>query len=221
MKKKNKNKIKIQKRNNSYLGKNYSSREIEVLLKKKKIKYRKPKKIYDEVANYIDAGKIIACFQKGAEFGPRALGNRSILCKPYPKKMKDYLNLRVKFRENFRPFAPAVLEEDCSKYFHINQESPHMLIACKAKKSSENKIPAVIHIDKTCRVQTVSKKNNLNFYNLLLSFKKKTNCSVLLNTSFNVKGQPIVNSFEDAIKTFKKTNIDVLFIDKFIVTKKD
>ena len=219
--KKYKNKIKIQKRNNSYLGKNYSSREIEVLLKKKKIKYRKPKKIYDEVANYIDAGKIIACFQKGAEFGPRALGNRSILCKPYPKKMKDYLNLRVKFRENFRPFAPAVLEEDCSKYFHINQESPHMLIACKAKKSSENKIPAVIHIDKTCRVQTVSKKNNLNFYNLLLSFKKKTNCSVLLNTSFNVKGQPIVNSFEDAIKTFKKTNIDVLFIDKFIVTKKD
>ena len=94
-----------------------------------------------------------------------------------------------------------------------------MLIACKVKKNSENKIPAVVHIDKTCRVQTVSKNSNLNFYNLLSSFKKKTNCSVLLNTSFNIKGQPIVNSFEDAINTFKRTKIDVLFIDKFIVTK--
>ena len=214
-----KNRIKIKKRNNSYLGREYNSGEIKSLLKKKKIRYKTSKKIYDEVANYIADGKIIACFQKGAEFGPRALGNRSILCKPYPREMKDYLNLRVKFRENFRPFAPAVLKEDCSKYFQINQESPHMLIACKVKKNSENKIPAVVHIDKTCRVQTVSKNSNLNFYNLLSSFKKKTNCSVLLNTSFNIKGQPIVNSFEDAINTFKRTKIDVLFIDKFIVTK--
>ena len=214
-----KKKLKIKKRYNSYLGTTYNSKEIEKFLKKKKIKYSCPNNVYDKVANHIANGKIIACFQNGAEFGPRALGNRSILCKPYPKTMKDYLNLKVKFRENFRPFAPAVLEEDCSKYFNINQDSPHMLIACKVKKESEKKIPAVIHVDKTCRVQTVSKKTNLSFYNLIKSFKKKTNCSVLLNTSFNVKGQPIVNSFEDAIKTFKKTKIDILFIDKFIVEK--
>lgn len=212
-------KIKIKERINSYLGTKSNKLDIKKYLEKNKIKYKEVKNPTIEIAKYLADGKIIGCFQNGAEFGPRALGNRSILCKPFPKEMKDYLNLKVKFRENFRPFAPAVLEEDCSKYFDIGQHSPHMLIACKAKKRYENKIPAVIHVDKTCRVQTVSKKSNLIFYNLLKEFKKLTSCAVLLNTSFNVKGQPIVNSYEDAIKTFKRTKIDVLFIDKYILNK--
>ncbi len=214
-------KIKIQERHNSYLGSRFRSKEIRKHLKKNKIKFEEISNSSMKVAKYLADGKIIGFFQNSAEFGPRALGNRSILCKPYPRKMKDYLNLRVKFRENFRPFAPAVLEEDYSKYFDINQKSPHMLIACNAKKEYEKKIPAVIHVDKTCRVQTVSEKTNLVFYNVLKNFKKLTNCSVLLNTSFNVKGQPIVNNYKDAIKTFRKTKIDILFIDKFILKKKN
>ena len=214
-----KKKIKIKERFNSYLGSKFTTNEVKKILIKKKISFSSPKNIYDEVAHHISNGEIVACFQNGAEFGPRALGNRSILCKPYPAKMKDHLNLRVKFRENFRPFAPAVLKQDQKKYFDITQNSHHMLIACKAKKATMKEIPAVIHVDNSCRVQTVSKNTNLGFYKLLESFKKLTKCSVLLNTSFNVKGQPIVNSLEDAINTFQNTNIDILFIDKFIINK--
>ncbi len=214
-----KKKIKIKERFNSYLGSKFTTNEVKKFLIKKKISFSSPKNIYDEVAHHISNGEIVACFQNGAEFGPRALGNRSILCKPYPAKMKDHLNLRVKFRENFRPFAPAVLKQDQKKYFDITQNSHHMLIACKAKKATMKEIPAVIHVDNSCRVQTVSKNTNLGFYKLLESFKKLTKCSVLLNTSFNVKGQPIVNSLEDAINTFQNTNIDILFIDKFIINK--
>ena len=214
-----KKKIKIKERFNSYLGSKFTTNEVKKILIKKKISFSSPKNIYDEVARHISNGEIVACFQNGAEFGPRALGNRSILCKPYPAKMKDHLNLRVKFRENFRPFAPAVLKQDQKKYFDITQNSHHMLIACKAKKATMKEIPAVIHVDNSCRVQTVSKNTNLGFYKLLESFKRLTKCSVLLNTSFNVKGQPIVNSLEDAINTFQNTNIDILFIDKFIINK--
>jgi len=212
--------FKVQERINTYLGSRYSSNYIENYLIKNNVKYKKYKNPSEIIARYLSDGKIVACFQGGAEFGPRALGNRSIMCRPYPAKMKDYLNLKVKFRENFRPFAPAVLEEDVSKYFDLKQSSPHMLIACKAKKTSINKIPAVIHVDNTCRVQTVTKFTNTRFYELLKSFKVQTGCSVLLNTSFNVKGQPIVNTVKEAVETFKKTKIDVLYIDNFVLLKK-
>ena len=134
--------------------------------------------------------------------------------------MKDYLNKRVKFREEFRPFAPAVLDKYQKKYFSINQESLHMLIACKALKKNKKFIPAVIHVDNTCRVQTVKKKMNIKFYKLIEEFYKITNIPVLLNTSFNVKGQPIVNTPEQAIKTFLSTNIDTLAIGNYIMQKK-
>ncbi len=211
----------VKKRTNTYLGSSSSSVEIKKYLIKNKIKFKEPRDIYEILANEINNKKIVAIYQDRAEFGPRALGNRSIICKPFPKNMKDYLNLRVKFRENFRPFAPAVISEDKDEYFNIKQESPHMLIACKANKKNSDLIPAVIHVDNTCRVQTVDKKINPSFYKLLQSFKKLTGCSVLLNTSFNVKGQPIVNSIEEAVNTFKKTNIDILFIGKFLIFKDD
>ena len=133
--------------------------------------------------------------------------------------MKDYLNNRDKFREYFRPFAPAVLEEKYKEYFNLNQISPHMLIACKVKKNKSNQIPAVVHVDNSCRVQTVSKNTNLKFYNLIKEFYNLTSIPVLLNTSFNIKGQPMVNTPEQAINTFKNTNIDILVIGNYIITK--
>jgi len=202
-----------------YLGGGYKKNKILNFLKKKSIKFSVCKGNYSVIANFIKEGKIVGWFQGRQEFGPRALGNRSILCKPFPYKMKDYLNSRVKFRESFRPFAPAVLEEDANKYFHLNQTSPHMLIACKVKNKFKKKIAAAVHVDDTCRVQTVSKFNNLNFYNLINEFKILTGVPVLLNTSFNIKGQTIVNTVEKAYKTFLKTNIDVLVLDDFYIVK--
>ncbi len=212
-------KNRIKKNHNSYLGSRNNQNEIIKAIKNSKVKFVKSKKIYKEVAKHLKNGEIVGWYQGAAEFGPRALGNRSILCKPYPTEMKDYLNKRVKFREEFRPFAPAVLDKFQKKYFSLSQESLHMLIACKATKKYKKLIPAVVHIDNTCRVQTVKKKNNLKFYKLINEFYKITNIPVILNTSFNVKGQPIVNTPEDAIRTFLSTNIDVLAIGDYISVK--
>ena len=168
----------------------------------------------------MEKGKIIGWFQNRAEFGPRALGNRSILCKPYPSSMRDYLNKKVKFREEFRPFAPAILEEQLNEYFDINQKSEHMLIACRVKKNKKKIIPATVHIDNSCRVQSVNKQLNFQFWSLLNEFNNITGIPVLLNTSFNIKGMPIVNTSEDAIECFLKYKIDYLVIDNFLVRKK-
>ncbi len=205
---------------NFYKGSCFTNKEIESELKKKKLNYVRPKNLYHEVSKHLKDGKIIGWFQGGAEFGPRALGNRSILCKPYPKQMKDHLNIRVKFREEFRPFAPSVLNEYREDFFHINQDSPHMLMACKIKKNKMKDVPAIVHIDGTCRVQTVKKEINEKFYNLIKEFNHLTKIPVLLNTSFNVKGQPIVNTPSEAIETFKATKIDVLAVGDFLLTKK-
>jgi len=202
-----------------YLGSRYNDKDILKILKNKKISFVKSKNVSTDTAQFLEKGKIIAWFQGASEFGPRSLGNRSILCKPYPANIKDHVNKRVKFRENFRPFAPSILTEDLKNYFEIKQESPHMLIACKVKKDKKKIIPATVHIDNTCRVQSVSKNTNLKFYELLNSFKKKTGCPVLLNTSFNIKGQPMVNNPSQAIDTFLKTNIDVLVLHDFILKK--
>ena len=210
---------KLKKNHNSYLGSRYSDEEIEETLKSNDVKYIIPDDYENFVANQIFKKKIIGWFQGAAEFGPRALGNRSILCSPYPKEMKDYLNNKVKFREDFRPFAPAVLAEKASQFFELYQESSHMLIAVKVNKKMIEKIPAITHIDYTARVQTVTSHNNLKFYKLINAFYKKTNIPVLLNTSFNVKGQPIVNTPLQAIKCFEATNIDCLAIGKFVVMK--
>ena len=214
-------KNKKNKMTNHYLGSRYKDKEIIDELTKKKIKFEKSKNISLETARLLKEGKIVAWFQGPSEFGPRSLGNRSILCKPFPSGIKDYINNRVKFRESFRPFAPSVLLEDLKNFFDIKQESPHMLIACKVKKNKKNLIPATVHIDDTCRVQSVSKNTNLKFYNLLKNFKKLTGCPVLLNTSFNIKGQPMVNDPEQAIKTFLNTKIDVLVLHNLILRKKN
>jgi carbamoyltransferase len=203
------------------LGSSFDDQEIIKILQtyKNKIKFVKQKDIFSKTASLISEGKIIGWFQGSAEFGPRALGNRSILCKPFPVQMRDYINKKVKFREEFRPFAPAVLEENQKDYFEINQESPYMLIACKIKKGVKKKLEATVHVDDSCRVQTVNKKYNKRFYSLIKKFNEKTDIPVLLNTSFNIKGQPIVNSPDDAVECFLKYKIDYLVINDFIIEK--
>ena len=216
---KSKKKFMPKKMHNFYKGSIFTNNQIKKEILKSNVKYECPKNLYKNVSNHLEKGKIVAWFQGGSEFGPRALGNRSILCRPYPNEMKDHLNTRVKFREEFRPFAPSVLNEYRDEFFHINQDSPHMLMACKIKKDKRKIIPAVVHVDGTCRVQTVKKDINKKFYNLINEFYKITGVPVLLNTSFNVKGQPIVNTPLEAIETFKSTNIDVLAIGDFVLSK--
>jgi carbamoyltransferase len=218
-KKKIKN-LKPLKNHNFYVGFRYNKNEIKKNLKINNLKFKDYKeKIYEKTSEYLEKGKIIGWYQGASEFGPRALGNRSILCKPYPEEMKDHLNINVKFREEFRPFAPSVLQENTEEYFEIKQKSPHMLMACKVKKSKKDIIPAVVHVDDTCRVQSVDKKVNLQFWNLINQFKKKTSIPVLLNTSFNIKGQPIVNTSEDAINCFLKYKIDILVLGSILIKK--
>lgn len=200
-------------------GSRFTNLEIEASFKEKGVNAKRSKNIYELTAKKLAEGKIVAWFQGGAEFGPRALGNRSILTRPYPADMKNFLNMRVKFREEFRPFAPAVLPEYQSAYFDIKQESPHMLIACKVRADKCHEIPAVVHVDGSCRVQTVRQDVNPNFNKLLAAFYKETNCPVLLNTSFNIKGQPIINTPQEAIESFLTTNIDFLVIGDWYIEK--
>jgi len=208
---------------NCYLGSRYSNSEIKKTINKfkNKIKIIKNKDdIYEFASSVLIKKKIIGWFQGAAEFGPRALGNRSILASPNPIGIKDHINKNVKFREHFRPFAPAVPLEFAKDYFSINQKSEYMLIAFNAKPKMKKYISATVHVDNTCRVQTVTKDSNQKFYNLLKKMNDKTKNPVLLNTSFNIKGQPIVNSPEDAIICFLKYKIDYLFIEGFILEKK-
>jgi carbamoyltransferase len=207
------------KMHNFYTGSRFIESEIFDSIKNADYPFEKSQDLYTEVARLLKGNKIVGWFQGEAEFGPRALGNRSILCSPYPEKMKDYINQQVKFRESFRPFAPAVLYEYANKYFDIDSESPHMLIATQVAKGKREVLPAVVHVDGTCRVQTVRSENNIRFYKLLTAFMEETGIPVLLNTSFNVKGQPIVNTPDQAIKCFLSTRIDCLVLGDYILRK--
>ncbi|MGB9599850.1 MAG: carbamoyltransferase [Myxococcota bacterium] len=203
-----------------YLGPEFSEREIEDSLNKFGIKYYRSNDIFTETANEIANGKIIGWFQGRMEAGPRALGNRSILADPRKREMKDILNLKVKHRENFRPFAPAVLLENADEYFDIDIESPYMLFACPVRPNKTGLIPSVVHIDNTARIQTVSRESNERFYNLISAFDRLTGIPVVLNTSFNIAGEPIVCTPEDAIKSYLTSEIDVLVMGDFIARKK-
>ena len=218
MKKIDKN-LKPRKEHNFYLGHRQTDEEIEQYLRINNIPFVKLNGDYSKVAHKLNDGKIVGWHQGPAEFGPRALGNRSILSKPAPANIKDHVNARVKFRESFRPFAPAVLEEDASTWFDIDQESPHMLMAVQAASDKAEEIAAVVHVDNSARVQTVGALNP-KFRKLIREFKKITGYPILLNTSFNVKGQPIVNDARDSYMCFKNTNIDVLVVGDYMVEKK-
>lgn len=209
--------IKLRQLTNAYTGTPYSNKYIDSLLKKHKIKSKSlDVKI---IAKYISKEKIIGWFQNGSEYGPRALGNRSILADSRSFKMRDYVNEKVKHRESFRPFAPAVLEEDFKTHFKLKRPSPYMLLVAKVK--NPKMIPAVNHVDGTARVQTVNKKQNCLFYNLIKEFKNITGVGCILNTSFNDAGEPIVETPEDALITFIGTKIDYLVLGNKIIERKN
>jgi len=227
----------------SYLGPNFTNNEIEKSLIKLNAKFKlmKTNELIQKTANELANNKIVGWFQGKMEFGPRALGCRSILADPRSENMQKELNLKIKFRESFRPFAPSVLREELTNWFDLNTDSPYMLLVANVKKekiikmseTDENLfgidklnikrsiIPAVTHVDYSARIQTVHKQTNPKYYNLITEFNNLTKCPVLVNTSFNVRGEPIVCSVEDAYNCFMGTNLDVLVIEDFILFKED
>lgn len=205
---------------NTYLGIDYTNDEIEQILKSSKVFYSKIDNPAEVGAKLISENKVIGWFQGRMEFGPRALGNRSILANPCNPNMQQIVNERIKFREGFRPFCPSVLEEDMDKYFiGKSKVSPYMTITCDTTDYAQMNIPGVIHFDKTARIQTVSKNQNSIFYNLISEFKKLTGHGVLLNTSFNLSHEPIVCSPRDALATFYSSGLDALFLGNYLVEK--
>ena len=210
--------------NGSFLGKNYTNSEIKHFLNSKKIiyvEYQSEEKFIEEISNYIISGKVIGWHQGRMEFGPRALGNRSIIADPRNKKMQKILNEKIKFRESFRPFAPSILKEELKNYFHFsNQADQKKLFGLEKLNFVRSLLPAITHVDFSSRIQTVDKKTNPKFYKLLKNFGKKTGYPILVNTSFNIRGEPIVCSPEDAYNCFIKTNMDILALGNFIISKK-
>ena len=225
----------------AYLGPKLSEKNVEDQLKKLKARYTKKSssEISSIVAKELSNGKTVGWFQGRMEFGPRALGGRSILADPRSDKMQKELNLKIKFRESFRPFAPSVLREEVSNWFELNYDSPYMLLVSDVKREKQiimsekdkklfgidklnikrSSIPAITHVDYSARIQTVHKETNLKYYNLINEFKKITDCPVIVNTSFNVRGEPIVCSVEDAFNCFMGTNLDILAIENYLLIK--
>ena len=224
---------------NPFLGPSFSNKFIESILINKKIKY----KSYNNKSNLIKFicekiidEKVVAIFSGRMEFGPRALGSRSIIADPRSIKMRDKLNLIIKYRESFRPFAPVILKKYYDKYFYLDNESPFMSIVAKIKQKISNKLdknvtifkklksfksefPAITHIDNSARIQTIEKNNDNLLYEILSKFHNLTGCPMLINTSFNINEEPIVCSPEDALNSFFSNNIDFLILNKFIITK--
>ncbi len=225
----------------AYLGPSFNDDQIEKELKAVKAEYKKlsNEDLINTVAQELAKEKTIGWFQGRMEFGPRALGGRSIIADPRSEKMQKELNLKVKFRESFRPFAPSVLKEDVSDWFDLNSNSPYMLLVADVKKDKQismtdeqknlfgidklnikrSSIPAVTHVDYSARIQTVHQETNPKYHKLISKFKEITGCSVVVNTSFNVRGEPIVCSIKDAFNCFMGTNLDILVCENFILYK--
>lgn len=226
--------------NGTYLGPEFSNETIENTLRQYQATYEllEGEIIYKKIAGYIEEGNIIGWFHGRMEFGPRALGNRSIIADPRSPAMQQKLNLKIKFRESFRPFAPAVKIEKASEYFKMTEASPYMLFVQDVNDFSKttiavdnsmeeklasvkNSLPAITHVDGTARVQTVDEKTNSSFYKLLSAFEERTGCAELINTSFNVRGEPIVCTPTDALRCFMNTGMDILVLNDFILIKNE
>ncbi|MGD8778976.1 MAG: carbamoyltransferase [Ignavibacteria bacterium] len=225
----------------SLLGSEYSNDEIKKFLNNYKVpyKYLNDEELLNEVSDAIIEGEVVGWFNGKMEFGPRALGSRSIIGDARSPEMQRRMNLKIKFRESFRPFAPSVLEEKVSEWFEIDRETPYMLLVAEVKKEKQrvmanhekklwgidklnivrSEVPAITHVDYTARIQTVNGKNNPKYYNLIKKFYEKTGCPVIVNTSFNVRGEPIVESPLDAYKCFMRTEMDKLVLGNFMLSK--
>ena len=205
---------------NIYVGPSFSDEQIRTFLDDNNILYEilNDETVLQKTAKLISEGNVLGWYQGRMEWGPRALGNRSILADPRDEKMKDILNEKIKHRESFRPFAPSILEEYVSDYFDIEIPSPYMLHVTNVKQPE--KIPAVTHVDGTGRLQTVSKDVNPLYYNLISEFQKISGVPVVINTSMNVMGEPIVNTPEQAHNMIVKTNMDCIVMGKHLIFKK-
>ncbi len=223
----------------SYLGREYSEQEIRTFLDRHNLPYHLVDDPAVEGARLIAQEKVIGWFQGRMEFGPRALGNRSILGDARSATMQTTMNLKIKYRESFRPFAPSVLEEDLAEWFALDRPSPYMLLVAKVLekhiipqeetayrglerlRQKRSTIPAVTHVDYSARVQSVNRNTNPRYHKLIREFKKLTGCPVIVNTSFNVRGEPIVESPEDAYRCFMRTEMDHLILGNFLLNKED
>lgn len=205
--------------NNYYLGPEYSDQEINQVLEKQKIKYELYRNSFQDLLNIIKNDGVVGIFQGRMEFGPRALGNRSILASPSNSAMKDILNTKIKFREEFRPFAPIILEEEVKNYFEYGVSSPYMTQTFTAKPITRRLAPAIVHEDGTSRIQTINKNQNSRIYSLLENISPLIGVPILINTSFNLAGDTIVNTPEDALKTFYRSDIDALVLGDYIIRK--
>jgi len=204
----------------AYTGPEFGEGQIEQVLNQSSLAYRKLTnlELTEMAAQAIADGKVVGWFQGRMEFGPRALGNRSIVVDPRRSEMKDILNARIKKREPFRPFAPSILEERVGEYFEQTHPSPTMLMVYQVKKDKQSVIPAVTHVDGSGRLQTVSRETNPRYYQLISDFEKLTNVPVVLNTSFN-EDEPIVCTPEEAVNCFQRTRMDVLFLGNYMVQR--
>lgn len=216
-----KNKPRINQKFNSQIGPEYNDNEILQVLQNRKIKFKVSKNIEHDCANLIYKNGYIAYFEGKSEFGDRALGNRSILGDPRKSYIKDEINKAIKYRESFRPFAPITLQNKVDKYFEVSKKfsNNYMEKVVKVKNKFSSKLGAVTHFDNSARVQTVYKDSPNKLYNILLEFEKLTSYPILLNTSFNVSGEPMVLTPGDAINTFFKSGLKVLVLNKFIISK--
>ncbi|MCB0331098.1 MAG: hypothetical protein KDD70_15625, partial [Bdellovibrionales bacterium] len=227
----------------SYLGPDYSNAEIQEELDELGAKYEQLSEgaLMEKTADLLTQEKVIGWFQGRMEFGPRALGARSIIGDARSTEMQTKMNLKIKYRESFRPFAPAVLREEVSNYFDLEAESPYMLLVAPVKeerrkpmteeqkklfgiqklKIPRSDLPAITHVDYSARVQTVTADTNPRFHALLNAFRDKTGYAVLVNTSFNVRGEPIVCTPKDAYTCFMRTEMDCLVIGDFVLLKED
>ena len=227
----------------SYLGPRYKAESLHKFLDSREIPYKQldDTELTRTVANHLKTGKVVGWFQGRMEFGPRALGGRSIIGDPRSPKMQSVMNLKIKYRESFRPFAPSVLQEKVSEWFDMNAESPYMLLVAPVKEDKRidipdekkdlfgidllnvprSQIPAITHVDYSARIQTVRKETNPKYYDLIQEFDKITGCPVIINTSFNVRGEPIVCRPEEAYLCFMRTEMDTLVLENFVLDKVD
>lgn len=206
-----------------YLGNAYTQEQIEDYLKKENLPYEKfsDADLMETTAQLLEGTNVIGWFQGRMEYGPRSLGNRSIIADARNRENWQKVNLKIKFRESFRPFAPTVLEEKASEWFDLDRESPYMLLVADTLPHQREKIPAVTHVDGTARIQTIRHDQNPRYYDLIKAFEKRTGCPVIINTSFNVRGEPIVESPKDAVNCFLHTHMDILVLRNCLLRKEN
>ncbi|XTZ10105.1 MAG: carbamoyltransferase C-terminal domain-containing protein, partial [cyanobacterium endosymbiont of Rhopalodia yunnanensis] len=236
-------KIELDRMQGTYLGPQFYNEEIGRYFNDICAQYIRldNDKLFSKVAEIIAQGNVVGWFQGRMEFGPRALGNRSIIGDPRNEKMQSIMNLKIKYRESFRPFAPSVLAERVSDYFDLDKPSPYMLLVASVKedlhlsmidkqkqlfgieklKIPHSQIPAITHVDYSARIQTVHHETNPRYYQLIKEFEALTGCGVLVNTSFNVRGEPIVCTPEDAYRCFMRTEMDYLVIENYLLAKSE